>query len=131
MFPHILPSAVIVSMLFLCISFPLAYRKYEVLLREFVSRNAAGKGKAVLEYVGLSAEERNMVYANNPRDEEQAVQEGLLKWTESRVNTTWKVLVDAMRHAGIAVQYINKLKEELQKGACAFLYVQCHVYISS
>lgn len=74
-------SAVIVSIYHFPI-FPSleAYEKYAVILRTFVSKNSAGKGRAVLEYVGLDTPASNMVYENNPKNEEAAVQAGLLQW---------------------------------------------------
>ena len=108
----------------------LAARKdHAVLLRKYVSRNSAGKGRAVLEYLEFDTVSIEMCYANNPRNEEEAVQCGLLKWTGSH-DATWKVLVGAMGQAGIAVQYIDKLKEELQKGAhtrMCLIYACVHV----
>lgn len=96
----------------------LAARKdHAVLLREYVSRKSAGRGRAVLEAVGLDVPSIDMCYADNPRSEEAAVQAGLLKWAESH-NATWTVLIGAMENAEIAVWYIDKLKEELQKGVC-------------
>ena len=93
-----------------------------MLLRMFVSRNAAGKGRAVLEGVGLPGEMRNMCYTNNPLNEEEAVQAGLMKWKDGRGSSaTWTVLLEAMKYAGIAVQHANRLKEELFTGA-AFSY---------
>ena len=96
---------------------------YPKLLREYVSRQSAGKGRAVLEGVELSAEAIDMYYVNNPLNEEAFVQSGLLDWARGKAKgrhpTTWEVLIGAMKYGRISVQYINKLKEELQKGACA------------
>ena len=90
-----------------------------MLLRTFVSRNAAGKGWAILEGVGLSSEVRDMCYTDHPLNEEEAVQSGLIKWRDSNVGTpTWTVLLRAMEYGGIGVQHIRKLKEELVKGVC-------------
>ena len=93
-----------------------------MLLREYVSRKAAGKGRAVLEALGLDAEVVDMSYCDNPRSEEAAVQAGLLKWVGSH-GATWEVLIGAMEHGGIAVQHIDKLKEELLKGVCMYFYI--------
>ena len=94
------------------------HQRCDVLLRTFVSRNAAGKGRAILVGVGLSLEMREMCYANNPLNEEEAVQAGLMKWVDgSGDNPTWAVLLEAMEHAKIAGQHITSLKKELLKGA--------------
>ena len=52
---------------------------------------------------------------NNPLNEEAAVQDGLNKWREGHhgCTPTWKVLIDAMSYAGVAVQHIEGLKTEL------------------
>lgn len=82
------------------------------LLRRHVSRRAAGKWKAVLEGVGL---EIPTIEACKNENQEEAVQTGLTKWIEGQGDQppTWKVLLEAIEYAGIAVQYINDLKKEL------------------
>ena len=86
-----------------------------MLFRKFVSRNAAGRGRAVLEGVGLSTEAINMCYSNSPRDEEEAVQSGLNRWRDGEgAAPTWTVLFGAMCYAGIDVQHIKSLEEELK-----------------
>ena len=95
-----------------------------MLFRKFVSRNAAGSGRALLEGVGLSHEAIQMCYKNTPQDEEEAIQSGLMKWKNgSGENPTWAVLVEAMAYAEIGIQHITALKEELFKGIASF-YVQ-------
>ena len=56
-------------------------------------------------------------YVNNS-DEEEAVQSGLIRWKDSKGVTppTWKVLFAAMDYAGIVVQHITSLEEEILKG---------------
>ena len=82
-----------------------------------MSRNAANKGRAVLEGVGLSPEAIEMCYTNCPRNEEEAVQSGLLKWRAGEgVSPTWAVLLEAMDYAEIGVQHISALEEEVLKG---------------
>ena len=46
---------------------------------------------------------------------EEAVQAGLQEWSEGHCSRppTWKVLLDAMDHGGIACQHIASLKAEL------------------
>ena len=60
---------------------------HAVLLREYVSRKSAGKGRAVLEGVGLDAETIAMFYANNPLNEEEAVHCGLLEWANGKARS--------------------------------------------
>ena len=95
---------------------------HAVLLRKYVSRQSAGKGRAVLEGVGFDVQAIHMFYLNNLRNEEEAVQAGLLEWVASH-HATWEVLIGAMEHGHIAMQYIDKLKEELQKGVCTCAYI--------
>ena len=92
-----------------------------MMLRTFVSKVAAGNGRALLERLGLTAEMRDVCYINNPSNVEEAVQSGLLQWRNGRGNSpTWEVLLKAMDHAGIAVQHIAELKEEILKGTYIF-----------
>ena len=101
---------------------PAAREGYAVLLRKHVSRNSAGKGRAVLEGVGLTPERIKMCYSNHPSNEEEAVQSGLTEWSGGHCNNpTWKVLLDAMIYAGIGCQHIDNLKAELlnKTGRCA------------
>ena len=89
-----------------------------MMLRTYVSKVAAGKGRAILEGIGLPSEIRDVCYINNPLNVEEAIQCGLLKWRNgSGDSPTWAVLLKAMEYAGIAVQHITKLKEEILKGA--------------
>ena len=100
---------------------PAAREGYAVLLRKHVSRNSAGKGRAVLEGVGLTPERIGMHFSNNPRNEEEAVQSGLTEWSGGRYsNPTWRVLLGAMDYAGIGCQLIDSLKAELlnKTGRC-------------
>ena len=101
------------------------HQRCDMVLRMFVSRNAAGKGRAILEGVGLPGEIRDMCYTNNASNEEEAVQAGLMKWKDGRGSSaTWMVLLEAMKYAEISVQHITRLKEELLTGA-VFSYLKC------
>ena len=82
-----------------------------------MSRPSAGKGRAVLEGVGLAPETIRACYGRHPSEEEEAVQDGLIKWTEGHhgYNPTWRVLLDAMEYAGVALHHCQGLKEELYK----------------
>ena len=88
---------------------------YLMLFRKHVSRRAAGKGRAVLEGVGLDAPTIQTCYENNARDVEEAVHTGLIKWSDGQglQPPTWKVLLQAMSYSEIAQQHIRDLKTEL------------------
>ena len=102
---------------------------YATVLRTYVSRNAARKGRAVLEYLGLSHERIEMCYENHPTNIEEAVQSGLQEWSDGHCSrpATWKVLLDAMDHGGIACQHIASLRAELlsRTGRFTALYQLC------
>ena len=85
------------------------------LFRKHVSRRVAGKGRAVLEGVGLDAPTIAACYTGHPLNEEEAVQEGLTKWSEGKglQPPTWEVLIEAVEFAGIAIQDIQGLKKDL------------------
>ena len=88
-----------------------------MLFRGYVSRTAAGSGRAVLEGVGLSHENIQMCYKNSQQNEEEAIQSGLMKWRNgSGDSPTWTVLIEAMEYAEIGVQHIKAIKEKLLKG---------------
>ena len=93
-----------------------ACERYAVLFRKYVSRRAAGRGKAILEFLGLDTEMIDLCYQDNPRNEEEAVQDGLKKWRAKQSDRcTWQVLLDAMQFAGIAQQHCTELVEELHQ----------------
>ena len=100
---------------------------YLTLFRKYVSRNSAGKGRAVLEGVELYAGTIEACFRSNPLDDEEAVQAGLIRWKDGQgLPPTWSVLFEAMDYAGIAQQHIQSLKEELGLyGAYAFVLVCC------
>ena len=87
-----------------------------MVFRMFVSRKAAGKGRAILEGVGLDAPAIKACFRSNPLDDEEAVQDGLIKWTEGGRQVfppTWGVLIGAIEYAGVGQQYIAGLKTKL------------------
>ena len=88
---------------------------YLMLFKMHVSRNAAARGRAVCEGVGLDAPAIDKCFSNNPHDVEEAVQEGLIKWSggNSTQPPTWRVLLDAMEYAKIPQPYIDDLEEIL------------------
>ena len=71
----------------------------------------------VLEYVGLAPEAIRACYDKHPFSEEEAVQEGLIMWSEGHhgKTCTWKVLLGAMVHARIGEQHCTGLREELRQ----------------
>ena len=78
-----------------------------------MSRQAWGKGRALLEALGLTGAQIAQCYGLHPLNEEESVQDGLQVWIEGGRNTTWGDLLRAMETAGIAIQQRDGLKEEL------------------
>ena len=78
-----------------------------------MSRQAWGKGRALLEALGLTGAQIARCYGMHPLNEEESVQEGLQAWIEGGRNTTWGDLLRAMETAGIAIQQRDGLKAEL------------------
>ena len=93
----------------------------------YVSRRAGGKGRAVLEGLGLDLYTIEACFRSNPLDEEEAVQAGLIRWKDGQgLPPTWSVLFEAMDYAGIGPQHIQSLKATLGlHGAYAFVLVCC------
>ena len=89
--------------------------RHLMLFRRHISRRAAGKGRAVLEGVGLDAPTIAACFTAHPLNEEGAVQEGLTKWCGGAgfQPPTWGVLVEAIEFAHIAQQDIEALKRAL------------------
>ena len=93
------------------------HKQCAMLFRKYVSRTAAGSGRAVLEGVGLPYETIEMCYKNSSQNEEEAIQCGLMKWRDGGGDhPTWLVLIEAMDYARIGKQHIEAMKEELLKG---------------
>jgi len=90
-------------------------KRYAVLFRKHVSRQGAGKGTAILEFLGLTPELIDLCYQNNPRNEEKAIQVGLKKWQTQGDNCTWQDLLEAMTFAGISEQHCSQLVQELHQ----------------
>ena len=88
---------------------------HPILFRKYVSRRGAGKGRAVLEGMGLDASTIEACFRRNPRNVEEAVQGGLDEWRGGKgfQPPTWGVLIEAMKYAEFALQDIEGLKEEL------------------
>ena len=91
-----------------------ACKGYLILFRTFVSRPSAGKGRAVLEGIGLAPETIRACYSRHSLKEE-AVQDGLIKWAECRHGSspTWRMLLNAMEYAGVAQQHCQGLRDVL------------------
>ena len=86
-----------------------------MLFRIHVSRKAAGKARAVLEGLGFDITTIKACETTHPLNDEEIVQEGLIKWCGGKGTQppTWNVLIKAMRYAEIAQQDIGELKQEL------------------
>ena len=115
---------------------------YLILFRKYVSRPSVGKGRAVLEGIGLAPETIRACYGRHPLEEEEAVQDGLIKWSEGHhsYSPTWKTLLGAMEYAGVAQQHCQGLRDELYQKlidgclclcvyACACVNVCVHVCV--
>ena len=61
-----------------------------------MSRQAWGKGRALLEALGLTRAQIAQCYGMHPLNEEESVQEGLQAWIEGGRKTTWGDLLWAM-----------------------------------
>ena len=98
-----------------CLPFSTDRPDHLKLFRTCVSRNAASKGRAVLEGVGLFAETIEACFNSHPLNEEEAVQAGLTKWSggQGLQPPTWEVLIEAMEYAQIAEKHETALKEKL------------------
>ena len=100
-----------------CRSLPVAVAvlsTHLVLLRRRVSQQAWGKGRALLEALGLTTAQIAKCYGMHPLNEEEAVQHGLQVWLEGGTNTTWEALLKAMETAKIDMQQREGLKEDLR-----------------
>ena len=86
-----------------------------MLFRKHVSRKAAGKARAVLEGLGLDQPTIAACFTAHPLNEEEAVQEGLIRWCGGKGTQppTWAVLIDAMGYAEIFQQDIEELTNAL------------------
>ena len=98
-----------------CLSFSADRPDQLILFRTYVSRKAAKKGRAVLEGVGLRTHAIDACFSNHPLHEEEAIQEGLTKWSNGQSDKppTWQVLLDAMNYAEIAQEHVKGLKRKL------------------
>ena len=96
-----------------CLSFSADHPRHLILIRKYVSRQAAKKARALLEGVGLHTEAIDTCFCNHSNDVEEAVQAGLIKWSQIYKTPTWEVLHEAMEHAQIAQVHVYGLKKEL------------------
>ena len=69
----------------------------------------------MLEGIGLASETIRACYGRHPLDEEEAVQDGLIKWVEGHhgSSTTWRMLLTAMEYAGVAQNHCQGLRDKL------------------
>ena len=97
-----------------CFTLSADHPDHLILFRKYVSRKAAGKGRAVLEGVGLDSETIEACFKSHPETEEEAVQAGLVKWCggQGKKPPTWQMLFAAMEYAQIAQQHVHELKKE-------------------
>ena len=96
-----------------CLAFSADRPDHLILFKKYVSRQAAKKGRAVLEGVGLHTEAIDACFGN--ASEEDAVQDGLIKWKDGQGTQppTWCVLLDAMEYAAIAQEHVQGLTRKL------------------
>ena len=95
-----------------------------------MSSQACGKGKALLEALGLTRAQIAKYYGMYPLNEEESVQVGLQEWIDRDINATWRDLLEAMKTARIAVQQCDGLEKKLYCNAGD--YINCnhlHVYM--
>ena len=94
-----------------------------------MSRQSAGKGRAVLEGVGLTLETIEGCYGRHPLKEEEAVQDGLTIWSQGHdgFRPTWSTLIEAMEYARVAQQHCQGLREELYQVLIGELYISVFV----
>ena len=119
-----------------CFTLSTDHPDHLILFRKYVSRKAVGKGRAVLEGVGLDSETIGACFSSV--NEEEAVQAGLVKWCDGQGNKlpTWRVLFAAMEYAQIAQQHVHELKKETAlfgmqyvTGVCVCMCACVHVCI--
>ena len=92
-----------------------ADRKDHSELFTYVSRKAAGKGRALLEGLGLDTPDIAACFKKHPQDEQEAVHAGMIDWSggHAEKSPTWEVLFEAMAHAQIGQQYVRGLHDKL------------------
>ena len=98
-----------------CLPFSADHQDHLILFRLFVSRTAAKKGRAVLEGLGFRAHAIDACFSSHPLNEEEAVQEGLTKWSGGQTHKppTWQVLLETMEYAGIEQEHVLGLRRRL------------------
>ena len=91
------------------------HSEYLVLMRRYASRPAGLKGRTLLAELGLDAPTIETCYMNNTLSVEEAVNNGLIKWSGGQYKqpVTWNVLLKAMKDAGMEEQYTDGLKTAL------------------
>ena len=84
---------------------------YEKLLRKHVAQNVGKQGHCLLILLGLRDAEIQMLHNDNHHNYTNAIHGGLLQFKDR--GGTWGELIEAMKEAGIGVEYIEGLKGEL------------------
>ena len=82
----------------------------------------------MLEGIGLAPETIRACYGRHPLEEEEAVQDGLIKWAEGHhgYSCTWRVLLSTMEYAGVAQHHCQGLKEELYEKLAGIKTLDMH-----
>ena len=98
------------------LALPAERQDYLMLCRTYVSSKAAGKARPVLEGVWLNAATITACVRAYPQNDEEIVQDGLTRWADGlgRQPPTWGVLLEAMKYANIAQQYVDEKWREFR-----------------
>ena len=88
---------------------------FEKLLRKHVAQNVGKQGHTLLTYLGLPDAQIQLLHNDNPHNYTNAIHCGLLRFKD-RVGT-WGELMEAMKEAGVRLEYIEALKGELNNVA--------------
>ena len=115
------------NVLVMCLTFSPDHPDHLILFRDYVSRKAAGKVKAVLEGLRLDSSTIRACITSNPNDDEGAAQAGLTRWKEGQGQQppSWAVLIEAMEYARIAQQQVQGLKKKLGLSSKLFALMSC------
>ena len=76
-----------------------------------MAQNVGKQGHTLLTYLGLPDSQIQMLHIDNPHNCTNAIHGGLLRFKDRA--GTWGELIEAMKEAGIGLEYIEALKGEL------------------
>ena len=76
-----------------------------------MAQNVGKQGHTLLTYLGLPDAQIQMLHNDNPHNYTNAIHCGLLRFKDRA--GTWGELMEAMKEAGIGLEYIEALKGEL------------------